>query len=397
MAGELSARGAYRMLRSEAFKRDFGNPFRFLGQLLAVMPTRFAPPTAEIWNADHAGAMVGMLNERLVRALCDALGELMVDYRADVVVDFWNPFACVAAKARRKPLVAVMQANAHPEGGGLIWWKEPPADLPTPVPALNRVLAGYGLAPIRKTEELCVGDLTLVLGMPETDPLPAGADVTYVGPILWQNPKDRLPDWADDLSREQPLIWVYSGNPRYAPVGTPVDSAVVLRACIGALADEDVQVVLSTGHHPLPREFSRLPANFRYAAYVPGLAMAARSDLLIHHGGYGSCQTGLYTGTPALIIPTFSEREGNARRVAAVGAGEFVLPTAGPGGWKKEVRAEEVRAKVRRLLADPAYAENARRISEKMRAYGGAAEAARLIEDLQAAPGGYEASENQLD
>jgi len=46
-----------------------------------------------------------------------------------------------------------------------------------------------------------------------------------------------------------------------------------------------------------------LPPNFYYASYVPGLAMAERSDLLIHHGGYGSCQTGLYAGTPAVIIP----------------------------------------------------------------------------------------------
>jgi len=48
--------------------------------------------------------------------------------------------------------------------------------------------------------------------------------------------------------------------------------------------------------------------------------MAERSDLLIHHGGYGSCQTGLVTGTPAVIIPTYAERESNARRIAALGA-----------------------------------------------------------------------------
>lgn len=103
---------------------------------------------------------------------------------------------------------------------------------------------------------------------------------------------------------------------------------------------------------------------FLYEAFVPGLAMAARSDLLIHHGGYGLCQTGLYTGTPAVIIPTFSERENNARRVAALGAGDFVLPTTDAGGKKKQVRVEELRAKVRRVLADPAYARNARRIKD---------------------------------
>jgi MGT family glycosyltransferase len=154
-----------------------------------------------------------------------------------------------------------------------------------------------------------------------------------------------------------------------------------LQACIAALADEEVQVVLTTGHHTLPKGILPLPANFRYAAYVPSLDMAKRSNLLIHHGGYGSCQTGLYVGTPAVIIPTYSERESNARRVAAVGAGEIVLPTE-DAWWKKHVRVQELLAKVRQVLSDPSYAANARRISEKMHTYGGAPEAARLIERI---------------
>jgi MGT family glycosyltransferase len=164
-------------------------------------------------------------------------------------------------------------------------------------------------------------------------------------------------------------------------VRTPVDSVVVLHASIEALADEAVQVVVSTGHHALPKEALPLPANFRHEPFVPGLAMAERSDLLIHHGGYGSCQTGLYTGTPAVIIPTFSERESNARRVAAVGAGDFILPTEDASG-KKQVRAGELRAVVRRVLSNPSFRQNARRIGEKMKAYGGATEAAQRIEDF---------------
>ena len=101
------------------------------------------------------------------------------------------------------------------------------------------------------------------------------------------------------------------------------------------------------------------------------------------YGGYGSCQTGLYTGTPAVIIPTFSERESNARRVAALGAGGFILPTGKATQKKRPVSAQEVRAKGREVLSDSAFAANARRISKKMRAFGGAAGAARLIEGLR--------------
>jgi UDP:flavonoid glycosyltransferase YjiC (YdhE family) len=102
--------------------------------------------------------------------------------------------------------------------------------------------------------------------------------------------------------------------------------------------------------------------------------------LLIHHGGYGSCQTGLYTGTPAVIMPTFSERESNARRIAAVGAGAWI-PVENLSG-KKCVDTGNLRGTVRQVLADPSFTENARRIGEKMRGYGGASQAAQLIEEF---------------
>jgi UDP:flavonoid glycosyltransferase YjiC (YdhE family) len=396
MAAELSGRGLYRLLRSERLKQDFGNLFGFARQLVRCIPTRLAPGASEIWSVDHLAALSGMLSERFVRSSCDALLELIVASGADGVVDFWNPFACVAARVAQKPLATVIQADMHPHSRGFMWWKEPPSDAPTPVPVLNRVLAKYGLSAVRKTEELCVGDLTLVVGMPETDPLPETAQVTYIGPLLWQKAQARLPDWIDDLSQAKPLIWVYSGNPRYMPgVSSWVDSAVVVHACIAALADRDVQVVLTTGHHALPKGVLPLPDNFRYAPYLPGLAMAARSDVLIHHGGYGSCQTGLYAGTPAVIIPTYSERESNARRIAAAGAGEYVLPVDATAK-KRRVPPEELWARVRQVLSEPSYATNARRLGAELRAYGGAPQAASLIEAFVLREHGSQRAQKEL-
>ncbi len=155
---------------------------------------------------------------------------------------------------------------------------------------------------------------------------------------------------------------------------------VLLRGCLAALADEDLEVVLSTGYQQLPDDvLAPLPANFHYEPYLPGLVMAERSDLLIHHGGHGSSMTGLCTGTPAVIVRTYSERESNARRVAALGAAAVVIPTQGASG-DKELSVEELRSKVRQVLSDPSFAANARRVAEDMRNYGGAAEAARLID-----------------
>jgi len=311
-------------------------------------------------------------------------------------VDFWNPYACMAARAMKKPLMTVIQADMHPHSRGFIWWKEPPEDIPTPVPVVNKVLAAYHLHPVNKMGELFLGDVTLVMGTPETDPLPEENNLTYIGPMIWQKPEAERPDWMFGLHSDKPVVWVYPGNPSYGSAGSWADSAVVLHACISALADEDVQVVLTTGHHALPKGMKTLPANFIHKPYVPALLMAGRSDLLIHHGGYASCQTGLFTGTPAVIVPTMAERESNARRVAGAGAGDFVLPTA-EGSGKKHVNVEELREKVRKVLAEHSYTVSAKHISEKMQAYGGAPEAARIVEGFINVSGGGTGSSVSLD
>ncbi|MBM4462204.1 MAG: hypothetical protein FJ012_02560 [Chloroflexi bacterium] len=344
-----------------------------------VLPSSF---TQHIWNMDHFYAAYGYQDDDFLRNDFDGIMEIAADYAPDVIVDSWNLAGCLAARAMRKPLVSVIQADMHPSNRGFIWWQEPPDDIPTTVPTVNRLLAEYGLPRIGKTEELHVGDLTLVVGTPETDPLPKGTEATYVGPILWQKAGAKLPDYIVTLSRKKPLIWVYTGTPRYfEPIVTWGDSIVVLRSCIAALAEEEVHVVLTTGYRDLPADPASLPANFHYEAYVPGIAMAERSDLLIHHGGHGACLTGPYTDTPAVIIPTFSERESNARRIAALGAAEVIVPTEDAEA-EKHVPVDEVRAKVKQVLSEASFTTNAKRIGQKMRGYGGASEAAGLIENF---------------
>lgn len=373
-------KGLVEIIASGRHKQRYGNLFNFLRQLIPAIPVKFAPNTHEIWNFDHTSAIMGMLNKGFVYANCEALKHTIADSSADVVVDFSNPFAVIAARTLQKPLVTVIQGNFHPESGGFIWWKARPSTIPSCVPTVNKVLADYKLPTLHALEELCVGDLTLSVGTPETDPLPQTANVTYIGAVLWQRDKAQLPDWVAQLSNEKPVVWVYSGNPRYSGTNDIFDSMVVLQACIAALANEDLQVVLTTGHQPLPKEVLPLPANFHHESYVPGLAMAERSDLLIHHGGYGSCQTGLYAGKPAVIMPTFSERESNARRIAALGAGAIVTVDMMPRD--KRVNVDELRATVKRVLADPSFRNNARQIGDRLRTYGGASQAADLIEQF---------------
>jgi UDP:flavonoid glycosyltransferase YjiC (YdhE family) len=375
----MSIRKLIKNVNTPRFKENYKGLAAFVFELVRSIPIRYAPAAAQTWNMDHAFAMTGLLNANFVKAQCRAYLKVIERSRPDVVVDFWNPFASIAARITGIPLITVNQADALPGGSGFVWWKKKPANVPTIVPAINKVLRYYGIAAIKTVEELNAGDLSLVTGMPETDPINGEHGFHYIGPVLWQNPNRELPEWFRNLPTDKPLIWIYPGNPAYGGKSKIFDSASMLIACYAALADQPFHVVLSLGHQHLSGAVASPPANFQCVPFAPGLAMAERCDLMIHHGGYGSCQTGLVSGTPALILPTFSERESNARRIRQMEAGEYVLPQPG-GPQGKYFDPDEVLQKTKMLLGDPRYRENAAKYGRKLASYGGVAEAVRLIE-----------------
>jgi UDP:flavonoid glycosyltransferase YjiC (YdhE family) len=362
------------------------------GLINLPMPSRPMPAiggdfarASAVWDVEE---MFGHFfsDEETVRAATAAHVDVVRHYAPDVVVDSFGLFTCLAARILGVPLATVNQGNFHPASDGFVWWKgERPAGLPSAAPAVNPVLAEYGLAPVARSVDLLAGDLSLIVGTPETDPVSSAANVAHVGQIIWQRGNAVLPEWVSELSRNNPIVWVYSGNPRYfgPTASNPFDSIVVIRAAIAALGDAPVQVVLTTGYQDLPEEVGELPSNFRHAAYLPGLALASHSDLMVHHGGHSSVMTSLSTGTPSVIIPTSTERESNARRLAALGAGEIVIPVDASDD-EKQIDIAEFGAKVNRVLNDPSYRNSATRVAESMGQFGRALHAADKIERLVA-------------
>ena len=350
------------------------------------MPPRAIPDppfdlkkASQAWDVEEMYASL-FSDEEFVRANTALHVDLIRDFKPDVVVDSFGVFACLAARVCGVPLATVNQGNFHPASGGFLFWKgERPSGLPSAAPYFDRVAAEYGIGPFARSVDLLAGDLSLIVGTPETDPVSSAARVTHIGPIVWQRGDAELPPSIASIQKD--IVWVYSGNPRYAPVPTAIDSIVVIRAAIAALADAPVEVVLTTGYQEIPNEIGALPANFHHAAYLPGRALAERSQLMVHHGGHSSVMQSLAAGTPAILIPTITERESNARRLAALGAGEIVLPIDGPDS-EKQIDIAEFTSKVHRVLNQPSYRESASRVALNMRSYGGARLAADKIEEL---------------
>lgn len=193
--------------------------------------------------------------------------------------------------------------------------------------------------------------------------------VRFVGPLLPPAPEDFTPpSWWEELSGPRPVVLVTQGtiatNPRE-----------LLLPALEALRDEPVQVLAVTGG-PDPAALPAPPPNARVERYVPFPAVMPRVAVLISNGGYGGLHHALIRGVPVVVVGATEEKPELVARVNWSGVG-LGIKTQRP-------RPEQLRAAVRRVLAEPRFRERADAMRVEMEAYGGPAHAADLLEELSA-------------
>jgi len=193
--------------------------------------------------------------------------------------------------------------------------------------------------------------------------------VKFIGPLL-PNPKNDFisTDWWNDLSSGKTVIHVTQGT-------LALDLNDLLIPVIKALADEDVLVVATTGDKPVNSlGLADLPQNLRLEKFIPYHQLLPHVDIMITNGGYGGVQFALAHGIPLIAAGNTEEKREVCTRVAWSGAG-INLKTKRPSP-KKILKA------VKKILADPKYRNNARRIQTEMAKYNAVSQAVSLIEDL---------------
>jgi UDP:flavonoid glycosyltransferase YjiC (YdhE family) len=82
----------------------------------------------------------------------------------------------------------------------------------------------------------------------------------------------------------------------------------------------------------------------------------------------------LKAGVPLVVVPTFWDKSDNAQRVVEAGAGLRLAP--------RDCTPDRLRRAVMRLLEEPHFRENARRIARRFSQAQGPPRAAALLEDL---------------
>jgi UDP:flavonoid glycosyltransferase YjiC (YdhE family) len=229
---------------------------------------------------------------------------------------------------------------------------------------LNGARERVGLPPIGHAHGGISRELALVATFPQLE-YPRRTAVPWLrvtGPLLWEQPFGEV----EPPPGEGPLVLV-------APSTSQDPEQRLLRAALAGLAGEPVRVLATTNRRS-PRGPLAVPANARVVDWLSYARTMPRCAAVICHAGHGTVARALACGVPVVACPHAGDMAENAARVRWAGLG-VSLP-------RRFQTARGVRLALRRLLADPGYAERAQAVSAWSESNHGPARAADALEQL---------------
>jgi MGT family glycosyltransferase len=153
----------------------------------------------------------------------------------------------------------------------------------------------------------------------------------------------------------------------------------VFQAIARALAELDVQVVVTVGRFNDPSLLEPVPPNFIVEQFIPHCRLLPRVDLVVCHGGFLTTIEALAHGVPLVCLPIWADNPEVAQRVKEFGAGLRLNNLLEGNRINYELLTSQLREAVRTALADPGYKANAGGLQRAFRKEDGPAEAASLL------------------
>jgi len=335
---------------------------------------RIMPPGTDFWNLGHFYYLKGYSDYEYLKRSLNAKIRKVEKLNPDVIVTYWSWEGKIIGKILKKPVVSIIHSPLHPSGEGFLWWRKKPSQLPDVTPAFNRLLSCLNLPSISKVEDLMVGDLTLIPSIPEFDPLPPDATVTYVGPLLWYPPLKIKPKYQKIIdefaSSSNPSIWVYASTSKYWQGGNKI-----IKYVLKTFRNTKFNVIISSGYNELNIEYiNQRFQNIKAVPYVP-LNFIKKCKFILHRGGHHTYMTSIALGVPSISFPPNAEWLSYAYRARELGIGEFIE--------LKELSEKRIKEVMEEFLAKyNSYKERIVDLSKKIGTYGGPEKAAELIHKL---------------
>ena len=242
---------------------------------------------------------------------------------------------------------------------------------------VNQLALELGLPQYKSTLDFMAGDLTLVMDTPSILGISPEELENYcpVHPEFFHKvPKYRYggPCYARLPGEVPKQVRDHFDTPRtklYCAMGVS-GSPKVLRSIIDIVRELDLRTLIVTTTI-LDDNNSDSSDQVLFKSHVPAHLVNPMADIAITHGGAGTVQTAIHSGTPLVGIPMHQEQAGNISLVKRRGAGLLL--------WKQELTRKHLESALERLAADSQFRENMKRLKLEQDKIDGAAKAAQEI------------------
>ena len=222
--------------------------------------------------------------------------------------------------------------------------------------AVNELRADVGLPPVQRVFRSWIHSPRMVLAMFPDWFARAQPD--------WPPQVRQLSFPRSDVGEGEPLDpalarFLDAGEPplAFTPGSANRQAAFFFEAAVRAARSLGRRALLLTRYaEQLPAD---LPAGVRHVPYAPFSMLLPRCAALVHHGGIGTCAQGLAAGIPQLVMPMSFDQPDNATRLARIGAGTWLTPSAFRAGTR-------LASTLASLLDDPGVAQACARWREAL-------------------------------
>ncbi|MEH6989541.1 glycosyltransferase [Cytobacillus firmus] len=275
--------------------------------------------SGDFYNLEHYYSQMGFLDVNFTRSWVHHRIKMLSHYKPDIIFADMSINTVIAARFLNIPLVTFVQSCYHPGGISLSDLSGITRNISKVTPIFNQILEELDLSRISSIEDFFNGDLSIVPGIPELDPINTEKykNVYYTGLDGFElviNP--------ESPRTHEPYILVYPGRLR----DSAGDSGLkIVRSIINTWKEKEQRIIISVSEDIPPEILEEASDNIEFIkSYSANLLKDA--SLFIHHGGHGSCLSAIEHCVPQLIIPTHKERLFNARQVYELGVGDFIIP-----------------------------------------------------------------------
>lgn len=268
----------------------------------------------------------GYVSEKITSYRLKLFDQIFTRFKPDVLVGDAHFLTYILGKKYNLPVVQITRLAGYPPEPKFFWWdKHPPAFVePAALRPFQSILDSMKMNYIDRVEDLLIGDHYLIPASRELEPVKRrGRKVTFTGPLAELSPLTRPINYFLEQN-EYPKIYVTIGG----GAGRNQEQTF-FETILNVFNKSDYRVLVSTAGRAPAKLFRGRSANVLFVDWIDGQSAIRQSDLVVHHGGYGTIMETLVAGKPSLIIPSHSEQEGNGRRLELLGVGKTILPFIG--------------------------------------------------------------------